>query len=101
MPVTLTLLPGFADPGDKQKWSLHASIRLYADSSKLLASSSSGSGGLTIPAGKSATAAFALPAEPWPLGERFVPLGLLVARVDGRSWTREAALTPGSAASGR
>lgn len=101
MPVTLTLLPGFADSTDKQKWSLHASIRLYADSSKVLASSATGSGTVTIPAGKSATASFALPADLWSFGEKFFPLGLLVARVDGRSWTRETALTPGSTASTR
>jgi hypothetical protein len=41
-----------------------------------------------------------MPADPRPLGEKFVPLGLLVARIDGRSWTREVALTP-AAASGQ
>jgi hypothetical protein len=46
-----------------------------------------------------ATADFALPASPpWPLGPKFVPLGLLVARADGRSWTREVELAaPGTA----
>ena len=32
--------------------------------------------------------------RPWPLGAGFVPLGLLVARADGRSWTREIELAP-------
>jgi len=41
-----------------------------------------------------ATANFALPAPSWPLGPKFVPLGLLVARADDRSWTREIELTP-------
>jgi subtilisin family serine protease len=100
MPVTLTLLPGFADPDDRQSWSLHLSIRLYADSSKVLAPATD-SGAVTIAPGKSVTASFTMPTDPWPLGEKFVPLGILVARVDDRSWTREAALTPGSKAPGR
>jgi hypothetical protein len=97
MPATLVLLPGFADPSDNQKWTLHASIRLYADTSVVLAASSKSSA-VTIPAGKSIASSFAMPADPWPLGEKFVPLGLLVARIDGRSWTRETALMPGQTA---
>ena len=100
LPVTLTLLPGFADPADQQEWSLHASIRLYADSSVVLVSPAD-SGAVTIAPGKSITASFTMPTDPRPLGEKFVPLGLLIARVDGRSWTREAALTPSSTASSR
>ena len=100
MPVTLTLLPGFADPADKQNWSLHLSIRLYADSSVVLATATD-PGAVTIAPGKSVTASFAMPAGSRPLGERFVPLGILIARVDGRSWTREVALTPSATASGR
>jgi hypothetical protein len=100
MPVSLTLLPGFADPADKRRWSLRASIRLYADTSVVLASSSAG-GAMTLAPGKSATLAFALPSDPWPLGPKFVPLGLVVARVGGRSWTRETALAPTGTASTR
>jgi subtilisin family serine protease len=100
MPVTLTLLPGFADPADKQSWSLHLSIRLYADSSTVLAPAAD-PGAVTIAPGKPVTASFTMPADPRVLGEKFVPLGFLIARVDGRSWTREAALTPSSTASGK
>jgi subtilisin family serine protease len=96
MPVSLGLFPGFADPAGDQSWTLRASIRVYGDTSVALRPA--GAPSLSIPAGTSAASTFRLPAEmPWPLGERFVPLGLLVARVDGRSWTRELPLAPGSA----
>jgi subtilisin family serine protease len=93
LPVTLGLFPGFADPADNQSWSLHASIRVYADTSVVLRPE--GAPSLSIPAGKSASSAFRLPAKaPWPLGDGFAPLGLLVARVEGRSWTHEIPLAP-------
>jgi hypothetical protein len=96
MPVTLGLFPGFADPKGDQRWSLNASIRVYADTSIVLARSDSGA--VTIPPHGSIAAAFALPPSPWPLTPGFVPLGLLVARADGRSWTREVELAPAEAA---
>ncbi|HEY8256806.1 MAG TPA: S8 family serine peptidase [Gemmatimonadales bacterium] len=99
-PVALMLLPGFADPADTSKWSLRASIRLYADSSVVLGSTAAGST-ITIAPGKSVVSSFTMPSDPRPLGEKFVPLGLLIARVDGRSWTRETPLASGSAASGQ
>jgi subtilisin family serine protease len=93
LPVTLGLFPGFADPAGDQRWSLRASIRVYADTSVVLARADSGSQRIAPRA--TATADFALPASPpWPLGPRFVPLGLLVARADDRSWTREIELVP-------
>ena len=39
MPVELGLFPGFADPNGDQRWSLRASIRVYADTSIVLARS--------------------------------------------------------------
>jgi hypothetical protein len=96
MPVTLGLFPGFADPRGDQRWWLHASIRVYADTSIVLARSDSGSA--TVAPHATATAEFRLPPSPWPLGTGFVPLGLLVARADGRSWTREIELAPAGAA---
>jgi subtilisin family serine protease len=92
MPVTLGFFPGFADPSGNQQWSLRAAIRVYADTTVVLARADSG--GRTIPPRGSVTADFTLPNSPWPLGEKFVPLGLLVARTDGRSWTREVELGP-------
>jgi subtilisin family serine protease len=92
LPVTLELLPAFADPNGDQHWSLRAAIRVYADTSVVLAGADTAA--RTIAPGASATTEFALPESPWPLGPKFVPLGLLVARADGRSWTRELELTP-------
>ena len=96
MPVTLGLFPGFADASDNQRWALRTSIRVYADTSVVLARTDSGS--TTVAPHATATADFRLPPSPWPLGEKFVPLGLLVARTDGRSWTREVELGPAGAA---
>jgi subtilisin family serine protease len=92
VPVTLGLFPGFADAAGDQHWSLRASIRVYADTSVVLARADTGSQRIAPHA--TATADFALPPAPWPLGPKFVPLGLLVARADDRSWTREIELTP-------
>jgi hypothetical protein len=30
--------------------------------------------------------------SPWPLGDGFIPLGVLVTQLAGRVWTREAGL---------
>lgn len=92
MPVTLGLFPGFADPSDSRPYSLHASIRVYADTSVVLASADTGS--RTVAPRAAIRSDFTLPASPWPLPPRFVPLGLLVARADGRTWTREVELGP-------
>ena len=96
MPVTLGLFPGFADPKGDQRWSVRTSIRVYADTTVVLARSDSG--GSTIAPRSTATAEFTLPESPWSLGAGFVPLGLLVARADGRSWTREVELAPAGTA---
>jgi len=96
MPVTLGLFPGFADPKGDQRWSVRASIRVYADTTVVLVRSDSG--GSTIAPRSTATAEFTLPESPWSLGAGFVPLGLLVARADGRSWTREVELAPAGTA---
>jgi len=96
MPVTLGLFPGFADPQGDLRWSMHASIRVYADTSIVLARTDSSRG--TIAPHATTSASFRLPPPPWPLGEGFVPLGLLVARADGRSWTREVELAPAGTA---
>ncbi len=96
VPVTLGLFPGFADSAGDQRWSLRTSVRVYADTSVLLARSDSGTS--TIAPNATATASFALPGSPWPLGPKFVPLGLLVARAEGRTWTRELELPPPGAA---
>ncbi|MGN6392171.1 MAG: S8 family serine peptidase [Gemmatimonadales bacterium] len=92
MPVTLGLFPGFADSAGDQHWALQASIRVYADTSVVLTRSDSS--GRSIAPHATAHAAFVLPPLPWPLPAGFAPLGLLVARADDRSWTREVELGP-------
>jgi hypothetical protein len=96
LPVTLGLFPGFADPGGDQHWSLRTSIRVYADTSIVLARADSGV--TTVAPHATTTAEFKLPPAPWPMSAGFVPLGLLVARADGRSWTREVELAPAGTA---
>jgi hypothetical protein len=89
MPVELGLFPGFADTVD-QSWTARASIRLYADTAIALQPTSDSV--ITIPGGKTATARFALPDSPWPLGDGFFPLAVLAARADEHTWTREGGL---------
>jgi hypothetical protein len=87
--LELGLFPGFADSTD-QSWTARASIRLYADSA--IALEAIGEPTLTIPSGKTATVRFTLPDSPWPLGDGFFPLGVLAARADEHTWTREGGL---------
>ena len=92
MPVTLELLPGFADPNTDVPWTLRASVRLYADSAVTLASGATRPGSLTVPPGRDISRSFPLPAAPWPLGDGFFPLGILVVRAGDQTWTREGGL---------
>jgi hypothetical protein len=92
LPVTLGLFPGFADTSGNEHWAVRTSIRVYADTSVALVRPDTSAATIAPKAG--ATAEFALPPSPWPIGPGFVPLGLLVARADGRSWTREVELAP-------
>jgi subtilisin family serine protease len=89
MAVELGLFPAFADTAD-QSWTARVSIRLYADSA--IALEPTGEPAITIPAGKTGTALFALPESPWPLGDGFFPLAVLAARADEHTWTREGGL---------
>jgi hypothetical protein len=89
MRVELALFPGFADTTD-QSWSARVSIRLYADSAVAL--KALGEPTVTAPAGKAVTVTFGLPDSPWPLGDGFFPLGVLAARADDHTWTREGGL---------
>ena len=93
LPVELGLFPGFADTTTNESWTLRASIRLYADSAVSLDPAEEAGSSLTVPPGKSATSTFTLPASPWPLGDGFFPLGVLVARAAEHTWTRESGLS--------
>jgi tripeptidyl-peptidase-2 len=92
MPLELALFPGFADPAGDQSWTLRAAIRLYSDSAVAVDPVSPGDSVLTIAPGKSGVVNFTLPQSPWPLGDGFFPLGVLVARSEEHSWTRESGL---------
>ena len=92
MPVELRVFPGFADPASDEQWTLRASIRLYSDSVVALDRSREAPATITVAPGRKMSAAFPLPASPWPLGGGFFPLGVLVARVAEHTWTREGGL---------
>jgi tripeptidyl-peptidase-2 len=92
MSLDLALFPGFAAPNTDESWTVRASIRLYADSAIALQPASGSDSTITIPPGKAATAEFALPTNPWPLGDGFFPLVLLVARSGEDRWSREGGL---------
>jgi tripeptidyl-peptidase II len=92
MPVELALFPGFADAVSDEPWTLRASIRLYADSAVTVAAPGSAAATLTVAPGRSITRSFPLPALPWPAGDGFFPLGILVVRDGEHTWTREAGL---------
>ena len=91
MPIELALFPGFADAVSEEPWTLRVSIRLYADSAVTVAPESP-SVNVTVAAGRSVTRAFPLPALPWPAGDGFFPLGVLVVRSGEHTWRRQAGL---------
>jgi hypothetical protein len=94
VPLTLAVYPGFADPADSAPWTVQASIRAYADSAVALRAAA-GDTTLRVAPGARAEVGFDLGSPPWPLAERFAPLGLLMARVGEDRWHREVVL-PGA-----
>jgi hypothetical protein len=92
MALMLGLFPGFADPRTDENWTVRASIRLYSDSAIPLDAAGSSDSVLTIAPGKTVTSGFTLPTSPWPLGDGFFPLGVVVARSEEHNWTREGGL---------
>ncbi len=93
MPVELGLFPGFADPNDDQQWMLRAAIRLYADSAVTLQPRQVSEATVTVAPSRNASVVFPVPESPWPLGDGFFPLGILVARAAEHTWTRESGLS--------
>jgi len=91
-PLQLALFPAFADPNSEENWTVRANIRLYADSAVALEPTAPADSVITIAPGRTATVGFTLPDNPWPLGDGFFPLAVLVARVGEHSWTREGGL---------
>ena len=94
IPLTLGLYPGFADPADSAPWTVRASIRAFADSGVTLRPSA-GDTTVRVALGAGAELGFDLGSPPWPLPERFAPLGLLVARVGDDRWHRAVVLPGG------
>jgi len=92
MPVELGLFPGFADSMSDQQWMLRAAIRLYADSAVTLDPRQVEQAAVTIAPTRNASVVFPLPQSPWPLGDGFFPLAILVARAAEHTWTREGGL---------
>ncbi|HET6777728.1 MAG TPA: hypothetical protein VFH26_02455, partial [Gemmatimonadales bacterium] len=92
MPVELALFPGFADAVSEEPWTLRVSIRLYADSAVTVPPPESAPASLTVGPGKTMTRAFPLPPLPWPAGDGFFPLGVLVVRAGEHTWRRQAGL---------
>jgi tripeptidyl-peptidase II len=89
MPVELRLYPGFAEPGTDEQWAVRASIRLYPDSAVALRPTSGAESRVRLAPGRNASAAFPLPASPWPLGDRFLSLGVALAQAGENTWTSE------------
>ncbi len=85
----LDLLPGFADPGADDRWTAAVSIRLYADSAHVEQIPGSE---VTVPPGKRATIILPFTGGRLPLGDAFVPLGIVVVPEGGRTWTLEVPL---------
>jgi subtilisin family serine protease len=94
IPLILALYPGFADPADSAPWTVRASIRAYADSGFALRPTD-GDTTVHVAPGARADVGFELGSPPWPLPERYAPLGRLVARVGEDRWRREVALPGG------
>jgi hypothetical protein len=93
MRLEVGLFPGFADPKADESWTLRASIRLYADSAVALERATPSDSAVAVAPGQTASIRFVLPsASPFALGDGFFPLGVLVARTEDHSWTREAGL---------
>lgn len=91
-PASLSLMAGFAAPDTGARWTVDVAVRFYAESPLALAADSAGSSAFVIAPGGTVRLEHPLPAMPWPLGEGFHPLAVLVADVDGVEWSYEAGL---------
>jgi subtilisin family serine protease len=85
----LDLLPGFADPGADARWTARVSIRLYTDSAHVERMPGRE---LTVPAGQRSTLTLPFTGGVLPLGDAFVPLGIIVVPAGDRTWTLETPL---------
>lgn len=88
-PAELNLFPGLAEPGSAEPWSVTVTVRLYADSAHVTRLPG---GEVTLDPGASATVSVPMMGATLPLGEGFVPLGIVVVPEQDRTWTREVPL---------
>jgi subtilisin family serine protease len=88
-PAEIDLFPGLADASSTDPWTVTLSVRLYTDSAHVTRLTA---GRLTLGAGKNGTVALPMDGPMLPLGEGFVPLGIVVVPEQDRTWTREVPL---------
>ena len=94
LPVELSLMPGLADTTDTAAWQAEIAVRFYAGTAALLEVSGGKSGVVSLSPGMTDTTAFVMRSPPWPLGDGFVPLAIVMTETQGPTWTREVALPP-------
>jgi len=94
LPVTVSLMPGLADTTDTAPWEATVEVRFYAGSAVPLRMSEGASAVVSLPPGQTEAKVFVMRSSSWPLGEGFVPLGIVMTETEGPTWTREVALPP-------
>jgi len=85
----LALIPGFADPAPDARWTAAVSIRLYTDSAHV---EQLPAAELTVAPGKRVEVTLPFSGSSLPLGDAFVPLGIIVVPEGERTWTLETPL---------
>ena len=90
--LRLDLLPGFADPADREPWRARVILRAYAENEVPLAAAGAASSKVRLAASESTTLTLALPAVPWPMADGYYPLGAVAVTSGDRRWTHEAGL---------
>ncbi len=95
-PVDVELFPGLADTAAAERWSVTVSVRLYTDSARV-----SRLVGSRVTVAPRSSSTIHIPMEPpaLPIGEGFVPLGIVVVPEQDRTWTREVPLPAPATAS--
>jgi hypothetical protein len=94
LPVTVSLMPGLADTTDTAPWEATVEVRFYAGSAAPLRMPVGASAVVSLPPGKTEAKVFVMRSSSWPLGDGFVPLGIVMTETEGPTWTREVALPP-------
>ena len=96
--AVLSLLPGLADAEPGEPWRVDVSIRFYAAEPVALSpagadgAGSSAAARLALAPGAAIQVEYPITDGPWPLGEGFHSLAVLVAETGGVTWSREVGL---------